>query len=185
MPDNSHAATPAGADDVPIWRPSGQSYQNLAAFTAAIGASAAIVLGITDSASLVLATVAIALAAGALLTSAVSRQRVRTALDQAEVQNFGNWPGSDEERRELRRRGWYRCKRSVAMAIVLGAFAGFYPSVGVACVGAGTAGFVGSIAVVNWIHRFEAEHEMTVFSPARSGRGHSKALLFVTAAGRF
>lgn len=185
MSDQPHSGARVGADDVPIWRPSAQSYQNLAAFTAAIGASAAVVLGVTDSAGLVLATVAIAFVAGLLLTSTVSRQRVHIALEHAQVQSFGNWPGSVEDRQDLRQRGRHRLRRSAAMAVVLGAFAGFYPSVGVACVGAGTAGFIGSMAVVTWIHRYEAAHDMTVFSPARAGRGRSKALFFVTAEGRF
>jgi hypothetical protein len=177
---------PPGADnsDVPIWRPSGQSYQNLAAFAAAIAVAAAVVLAITDSVGLVVTTLIVAVLAGLLLTSTISRQRVRSALAIAKSQDFGNWPGTEEERRELRQRGWHRCRRSVAMAVVLGAFAGFYPSVGVACVGAGTAGLVGALAVVSWIRHYENEHDVTVMSPAKSGRGRS-TLLFVTAAGRF
>ena len=177
---------PQNADrDVPIWRPSGQSYQNLAAFAVAIAASAAVVLAVTDSVGLVVTTLVIAFLAGVLLTTTISRQRVRMALSLAQSQDFGNWPGTEDERKELRRRGWHRCRRSVAMAVVLGAFAGFYPSVGIACVGAGTAGVVGALAVVSWIRHFEQEHDVTVMSPAKSGRSRGHALLFVTAAGRY
>ena len=176
---------PFGVADLPVWRPTGQSYQNLAAFAAALTASAAVVLAVTDSPILVVTTLLIALLAGVLLAFAISRQRVRTALSGAVAKDFGNWPGTDEERRDLRRRGWHRCRRSVVMALVVGSAAGFSSMLAVVCLAAGSVGLVGALAIVSWITRYERENDVTVMSPATSPRGRMGALLFVTASGRF
>lgn len=162
---------PGEGDGELTWRPTAQSFVNLSLFLGCLGASAAVVLGLTDSAALLGVTAVLALVVGAGITLFVTRRRVHHALAQAERPQLSNWPGTPEDRRELRRRGWARARRSIAMAVVVGAFCGFTPVLGVACVGAGVAGGLSAGAIARAVLTYEATHDVTVMTPsARGGR---------------
>jgi len=176
---------PSGPEVVPTWRPTAQSYQNLATFTAGLAISAGLVLALTHSVFLVVATAVLVLVSAVILTLVVTPHRVQAALAVAERPALGNWPGSEEDRRQLRRRGWWRCGRSAAMAVVLGAFGGFYPIFGVALVGVGVAGSFASIVIVILVRRYERAHDVTVLSPSKSEGGPRRRLIFGVAEGRF
>jgi hypothetical protein len=167
------------AADVEMWRPTGQSFLNLTISGASLFASAAAVLALTRSVALMAVTAGMALVASALLTGIFTRRRVCAALEAAETPRLGNWPGTVAERRQLKRRGWVRCSRSMAMALVVGALGGFYPVAGVAFVGAGLAGGV----VTRMVRGFEAEHDVTVMSASEPGRLRRR-LRFGVATGR-
>jgi hypothetical protein len=185
MAEPVEARRSSALDDVPTWRPTVSSYRNLAVFTAGLAMSAGVVLALTDSAVLVVATAVLVLVSGTLLTMSITPRRVRAALAQAQRPQLGNWPGSEEERRALRRRGWRRCGRSLALAVVAGAFGGFYPVIGVAFVGLGVAGTLGSTVVAVLVSRFEVAHDVTVLSPSRMGGGPRRRLIFGVVDGRF
>jgi hypothetical protein len=171
------------AADVQMWRPTAQSFLNLTIFGASLFASAAVVLALTHSATLVAATAGMALAASAPLTGIFTRKRVSAALAVAETPQLGNWPGTIADRRQLKRHGWVRCGRSMAMALVVGALGGFYPVAGVAFVGAGLAGALASGVVTRMVRGFETQHDVTVMS-ASDSRHVRRRLRFGVAAGR-
>jgi len=176
-------ASDSSQPDVEVWRPTASSFRSLTLFAAALCAAAAAVLATSHSVELTLVTLALGLAAGFALTLTVTRNRVRVALESAEHPALGNWPGTTQERRDLVRRGRVRAARAVAMALVLGALAGFYPVVGVAAVGAGAAGAVSGFITARMVHRFEVDGDVTVFSPSGAG-GIRRRLRFGVVAGR-
>lgn len=181
----SQAKAPGAQEpvSVPMWRPTRQSFRNLAVFCGGLFASSAAVLALTHSAVLVAVTAGLSLVASVLLTFVITRPRVVTALAEAERPDLGNWPGTAADRQALRRRGWVRGGRSLAMALVVGALGGFYPVFGVAFVGAGLGGAVASGVVMALVGHFEAEHDVTVISPSNAGTTHRR-LRFGVASGR-
>ena len=160
---------PAQGDGEMIWRPTAQSFVSLALFLSCLGAAAAIVLGLTDSPELLGVTAGLAFVVGLGITVLVTRPRVAHALAEAERPELSNWPGTVEDRRELRRRGWARARRSVAMAVVVGAFCGFTPVFGVACVGAGVAGSLSAGTIARAILAYESAHDVTIMTPSAHG----------------
>lgn len=170
---------------VATWRPTAQSYFSLTAFSLSLCVAAAAVLGVTKSAALVGVTVGLAALVGVLLAVMITRKRVAAALAEAERPTLGNWPGTDADRRQLRHRGRVRTARSTAMALVLGALCGFYPILGVACIGGGLAGAVAAGIVVRTVVAYEAAHDVTVLSASEPGSALRRRLHFGLAPGRW
>jgi hypothetical protein len=73
--DNGTETSPSS--DVPTWRPTVQSYQNLSLFTSTLAVSAGLVLALTYSLVLVLAVAGLVLAAAAALSLLITRRRVQ------------------------------------------------------------------------------------------------------------
>jgi hypothetical protein len=173
------------SSDVPTWRPTVQSYQNLSLFTSALAVSAGLVLALTYSFVLVFSIAGLVLAAAATLSLLITRRRVQETLAEAEHPELGNWPGSAEDRRDLRRAGRRRCARSIAMAVVVGAFGGFYPIIGGAFVGIGIGGALDSTVIMVLVQRYEAAHNVTVLSLSKFGTASRRRLVFGLADGAF
>ncbi len=173
------------SSDVPTWRPTVQSYQNLSLFTSALAVSAGLVLALTYSFVLVFSIAGLVLAAAATLSLLITRRRVQKTLAEAEHPELGNWPGSAEDRRDLRRAGRRRCARSIAMAVVVGAFGGFYPIIGGAFVGIGIGGALDSTVIMVLVQRYEAAHNVTVLSLSKFGTATRRRLVFGLADGAF
>jgi cyanate permease len=173
------------ASDVPMWRPTVQSYRNLALFTSTLAVAAGLVLALTNSFLIVIAIAGLVLAAAVALSLLITRRRVEEALADALHPELGNWPGSSEERQQLRRAGRKRCLRSVAMAVVLGALGGFYPVVGETFVGIGVGGAIGSFMVMVLVQRYEAAHKVTVFTPSKTVGTSKRRFVFGMADGVF
>jgi hypothetical protein len=166
-----------------IWRPSVSSFRSLTAFALALCAAATTVLALTHSVPLSLVTLGMGCAAGLILTKTVSGNRVRASLEVPEHPELGNWPGTTQERRVLVKRGRIRMARAVAMALAVGALAGFYPVFAVAAIGAGAAGGISAWVIARTVRRFEIDHDVTVLTASRRG-GFRRPLLFGVAPGR-
>jgi hypothetical protein len=175
----------SATSDAPTWRPTVQSYRNLASFTATLAFAAGIVLALTQSFLVVVAIAGLVLAAAIALSLLITRRRVEEALADAVHPELGNWPGSSEDREKLRRAGRKKCLRSVAMAVVLGALGGFYPIIGEAFVGIGVGGAIGSYVIMVLVQRYEAAHEVTVFTPSKIVGASKRRFVFGTAVGGF
>jgi hypothetical protein len=167
------------------WRPTVQSYQNLALFTSTLAVAAGLTLALTKSFLLVLAIAGLVLAASVALSLLITRRRVEEALADASHPELGNWPGSPDERQTLRRAGRRRCLRSIALAVVAGALGGFYPIVGEAFVGIGVGGAIGGSVIMVLVQRYEAEHKVTVFTPSKTVGTSKRRFVFGLADGVF
>jgi MFS family permease len=171
--------------DAPTWRPTVQSYRNLAFFTSTLAIAAGVVLALTHSFVIVIAIAGLVLAAAVALSLLITRRLVEGALADAFHPELGNWPGSVQDRENLRRAGRKRCLRSIAMAVVLGALGGFYPIIGEAFVGIGVGGAIGSSVIMALVQRYETEHKVTVFTPSKTIGTSKRRLVFGIADGVF
>lgn len=71
------------------------------------------------------------------------------------------------------------------MAVVVGAFGGFYPIIGEAFVGIGVGGAFDSAVIMVLVRRYEAAHNVTVLSLSQAGRTSRRRLIFGLADGAF
>ncbi|HEV3188367.1 MAG TPA: hypothetical protein VGZ04_10030 [Acidimicrobiales bacterium] len=175
----------SATNDVPTWRPTVQSYQNLALFTSTLAIAAGLTLALTKSFLIVVAIASLVLVASIALSLLVTRRRVESALAIAVRPELGNWPGTADDRQALRCAGRRRCRRSIALAVVAGALGGFYPIVGEAFVGIGVGGAIGSSVIMVLVQRFEAEHVVTVFTPSKTVGSTKRRFAFGLADGVF
>lgn len=166
------------------WRPTADSFRNLALFWAVLGTAAAVVTAAQGSESAVAAIGGSVILCAAAMTAAFGRKRVVAALAEPIHPALSNWPPDHDARRRSVQAGWLNAAKAAAIGAAVGAVGGTVPAIGFGLIGAGFGGAVGGAVLWRLVRRYESANDVTVLTASRRRDTRTRTPLILGVAAR-